>query len=100
MVDAVTFLEGLSAIHFSIVDELNRKQLLALDVDPTTPFEGERLNEDFLLLSEAYFVTKATVDTTTNALRSALLEPHNVNKSVDVEGEKRVIKCQNEVVVY
>ncbi|MDI9409890.1 MAG: hypothetical protein QM523_11700 [Candidatus Pacebacteria bacterium] len=91
-------MDGLTAIHPNTVNELNKKQLLALDVDPTTPFEGERLNEDFLLLSEAYFVTKFTVDATTAALRSALLEPHNVNKVVDVENEKKVIKCQNEVL--
>eukprot|EP00731_Ephydatia_muelleri_P032086 Em0023g593a len=96
-VDAVTFLEGLKTIHPNVLSELNRKQLLALDVDPTTPFEGERLNEDFLLLTEAYFLTKYTIDATTTALRSALLEPQRVNKQVDVESEKKVITCQNEV---
>ncbi|KAL5457433.1 hypothetical protein EMCRGX_G034692 [Ephydatia muelleri] len=95
--NAVTFLEGLAVIHPNILIELNRKQLLALDVDPTTPFEGERLNEDFLLLTEAYFLTKYTIDATTTALRSALLEPQRVNKQVDVESEKKVITCQNEV---
>ena len=93
----MTFLEGLKTIHPNVLSELNRKQLLALDVDPTIPFEGERLNEDFLLLTEAYFLTKYTIDATTTALRSALLEPHTGNKQVDVESEKKVITCQNEV---
>ena len=62
---------------------------------------GERLvidaflqvNEEFVKLSEAYFVTKYNVDTAEGMLRSALMEPRTAGKTVDVEHEKVVIKC-------
>ena len=62
--------------------------------------EGERLidaflqvNEEFVKLSEAYFVTKYNVDTAEGMLRSALMEPRTAGKTVDVEHEKVIIKC-------
>ena len=62
---------------------------------------GERLvidvflqvNEEFVKLSEAYFVTKYNVDTAEGMLRSALMEPRTAGKTVDVEHEKVIIKC-------
>ena len=52
-----------------------------------------QVNEEFVKLSEAYFVTKYNVDTAEGMLRSALMEPRTAGKTVDVEHEKVVIKC-------
>ena len=52
-----------------------------------------QVNEEFVKLSEAYFVTKYNVDSAEGMLRSALMEPRTAGKNVDVEHEKVVIKC-------
>ena len=52
-----------------------------------------QVNEEFVKLSEAYFVTKYNVDTAENMLRVTLMEPRTAGKTIDVEHEKVVIKC-------
>ena len=58
-----------------------------------------QVNEEFVRLSEAYFVTKHNVDSTENMLRATLMEPRTAGKQVDVEHEKVVIKCLKMVSV-
>ena len=52
-----------------------------------------QVNEEFVKLSEAYFVTKYNADTAENVLRVTLMEPRTAGKTIDVEHEKVVIKC-------
>ena len=58
-----------------------------------------QVNEEFVRISEAYFVTKHNVDSTENMLRTTLMEPRIAGKQVDVEHEKVVIKCLKMVSV-
>ena len=51
-----------------------------------------QVNEEFVKLSEAYFVTKYNVDTAEGMLRSVLMEPRTAGKTVDVKHEKVIIK--------
>ena len=50
-----------------------------------------QVNEEFVKLSEAYFVTKYNVDTAENMLRVMLMEPRTARKTIDVDHEKIVI---------
>ena len=52
-----------------------------------------QVNEEFVKLSEAYFVTKYNVDTAENMLRVMLMELRTTGKTIDVDHEKVVIKC-------
>ena len=58
-----------------------------------------QINEEFVRISEAYFVTKHNVDSTENMLRTTLMKPRTAGKQVDVEHEKVVIKCLKMVSV-
>ena len=96
--DAVTFLERAKEIYPNVTSLLNTNQLLALDTDPTAPYSDQKTaNEEFIKLTEAYFVTKHSVDTTKNTLRAALMEPHAKDKQIDVDDEDRVIECLKKV---
>ena len=97
--DAVTFLERAKEIYPNVTSLLNTNQLLALDTDPTAPYSDQKTaNEEFIKLTEAYFVTKHSVDTTKNTLRAALMEPHAKDKQIDVDDEDRVIECLKKVI--
>lgn len=98
--DAVTFLESARSIYPDVTLLLNTVQLLALDMHPNEPFSSERVNEEFVRLTEAFFSTKFNVDQTKNALRLALMEPHTKNKEIDVEDERKVIQCLEKVTPY
>ena len=96
--DAVTFLERAKEIYPNVTSLLNTNQLLALDTDPTAPYSDQKTaNEEFIKLTEAYFVTKHSVDTTKNTLRAALMEPHAKDKQIDVDDEDSVIECLKKV---
>ena len=100
MEDAVTFLESARSVYPNVTLLLNTVQLLALDMHPNEPFSTERVNEEFVRLTEAFFLTKFNVDQSKNALRVALMEPHKMNKEVDVEDERRVIQCLEKVTSF
>ena len=96
--DAVTFLERAKAVYPNVTSLLNTTQLLALDTDLAVPYSDQKTaNEDFVKLTEAFFVTKHSMDMTKNALRLALMEPHASGKQVDVEEEEKVILCLKKV---
>ena len=98
--DAVTFLERAKAVYPNVTSLLNTTQLLALDTDLTVPYSDQKTaNEDFVKLTEAYFVTKHSMELTRNALRLALMEPHASGKQVDVEEEEKVIQCLKKVII-
>ena len=95
--DAVTFLEEARGIFPDVTSLLNTNQVLALDMDPKDPFQEDTVNEQFVKLAEAYFVTKHNVDQAKYALRISLMEPHAKDKEVDVAAEEKVIKCMEKV---
>ena len=96
--DAVTFLERVKAVYPNVTSLLNTTQLLALDTDLAVPYSDQKTaSEDFVKLTEAYFVTKYSMDMTKNALRVALVEPHASGKTVDVEEQERTIQCLKKV---
>ena len=96
--EAVTFLERVKAVFPNVTSLLNTTQVLALDTDLAVPYSDQKTaNEDFVKLTEAYFVTKHNVDMTKNALRLALMDPHTSGKTVDVEEQERTVQCLKKV---
>ena len=99
--EAVTFLERVKAVFPNVTSLLNTTQVLALDTDLAVPYSDQKTaNEDFVKLTEAYFVTKHNVDMTKNALRLALMDPHTSGKTVDVEEQERTVQCLKKVILY
>ena len=52
-----------------------------------------QVNEDFLRLSEAYFVTKYNVDLAENMLQETLMKPRTDGKKINMQHQTMVIKC-------
>ena len=52
-----------------------------------------QVNEEFLRLSEAYFVTKYNVDSAENMLQEMLMKPRTDGKKINVQHQTMVIKC-------
>ena len=57
------------------------------------------MNETFVKLAEAFFVTKHSIHVAEVSLRQALLEPHNKGETVDTDEEQRVITCLKKVSI-
>ena len=98
--DAVSFLEGATAVYPQITSVLTRVQLLALDMSPTEAFAAQTVNEDFVRLAEAYFQTKHAVYSAELTLRMALLEPRTKGKGLDVDAVHQTITCLKKVISF
>ena len=93
--DSVSFLAELQAGYNKATSLISTKQLKALDVSPTAPFEKETVNEDFVRLAEAYFTLKTDSTTCSNELRSKLMEPNATGKFPDVEEHDKMLATLN-----
>ena len=91
--DAVSFLEDAHLVYPDVTHLLNKVQLLALDMDPREPFTRGSENEEFVRVSEAFFLTKLNCQSTKSDLRAALMEPRAKGKPLDVSEKERVIRC-------
>lgn len=97
MEDAVAFLERARESYPDVTSILNTNQLLCLEFAPNEPFPRERVDEHFVKLAEAFFVTKFSSDQAKNSLRIALLEPRTKGKEWDVPSVEKVINCLEKV---
>ena len=95
--DAVTFLEDTCRLYPDATHLLNTVQLLALDMSPQEPFTKGNENEEFLRLTEAYFVTKQSIEQTKFDLRASLTSPRSSGKPLNVDGMEKVIACLEKV---
>ena len=78
--DAVTFLEDICRLYPDATHLLNTLQLLALDMSPQEPLTKGNENEEFLKITEAYFVTRLSVNHAKYELRSSLSLPRSEGK--------------------
>lgn len=93
--DCVSFLEELQTTYSNAAVLLSNKQLKALDLSPTTPFEKETVNEDFLRLAEEYFVLKNCGTSSSISLRQVLINANPKSKLPDVEEHSKVVNVLN-----
>ena len=94
----MSFLAELQAGYKNANVLLSTKQLRALDVSPTTPFDKETVNEDFASLAAQYFTFKVNIMDCINGLRRKLLQPNATCEIPDVEEHGKMLATLNKAV--
>ena len=93
--DSSSFLAELQAGYKDATSLLNTKQLWALDISPTTPFNKDTVNMDFARLVEQYYTLKIDITDCSNALRRKLMEPNAASMIPDIEEHGKMLATLN-----